>query len=163
MGWTDASKDSFKELWEDQKLSAVNIAITLTQEYGEIITRNAVLGMRLRLNLPLRGVSAADRAKNFIPRPRAPKSTKTRFDRPPEFKPEPEPEPQIFDLEIPVGSRKTIMQLDEGDCRWPVGEPGSAEFFYCGMETGKELSYCAYHCRRAYQTASSLRERRKAA
>lgn len=159
MGWTDASKERFKDLWKDQKLSAVNIALILTEEYGEIITRNAVLGMRLRLNLPLRGISAQERARTYTPRPRAPKSTKTRFDRPPDFKPEPLPEPErLMDYIIPDGQRRTLLELGDATCRWPVGDPSSPDFFFCGGEAATGLPYCRFHCHVAYQPASVRRK-----
>lgn len=47
---------------------------------------------------------------------------------------------------IPVGQRKTFMQLESGDCKWPIGNVGSPDFFFCG---GGAISgpYCAYHHR----------------
>ena len=60
-----------------------------------------------------------------------------------------EPEPEL--IEIPVEQRKTLLQLTEKTCRWPIGDPGSAEFFFCGGETANDLPYCAYHSRVAYQ------------
>ena len=34
-----------------------------------------------------------------------------------------EPEPEL--IEIPIEQRKTLLQLTEKTCRWPVGDPGS--------------------------------------
>ncbi|MFY9969953.1 MAG: GcrA family cell cycle regulator, partial [Roseiarcus sp.] len=36
-------------------------------------------------------------------------------------------------------------------CRWPLGDPGSGDFAYCGLESAKGHSYCAGHCRMAYR------------
>ena len=63
-----------------------------------------------------------------------------------------EPEPEL--LEIPLEQRKTLLQLNEDTCRWPIGDPGSGDFFFCGGEIANELPYCTYHCRVAYQPAS---------
>ena len=49
-----------------------------------------------------------------------------------------EPEPEL--IEIPVEQRKTLLQLTEKTCRWPIGDPGSAEFFFCGGETVNETA-----------------------
>jgi len=159
MAWTDASKDRFKELWKNQLYSAVNIANILTKEYGQNITRNAVLGMRLRLNLPLRGISAEERAKTFTPRPRAPKSTKV-FQRPPDqfFKVSRPPEPKQNDQDIPQAQRRTIFTLTSETCRWPVGEGESV--FFCGapeadFEAGRP--YCPQHHARAHNRAADLK------
>ena len=71
-----------------------------------------------------------------------------------------EPEPEL--LEIPVEQRKTLLQLNEHTCRWPIGDPGSPEFFFCGGDTANELPYCAYHRRVAYQPATDRRRDRRA-
>lgn len=54
------------------------------------------------------------------------------------------------DLQIPVEQRKTLMQLTDSDCRWPVGTPNTADFFYCGAVAVVDKPYCGVHCRRAY-------------
>ena len=43
-----------------------------------------------------------------------------------------EPEPEL--IEIPIEQRKTLLQLTEKTCHWPIGDPGSADFFFCGGE-----------------------------
>lgn len=62
-----------------------------------------------------------------------------------------------FDREaIPAGQRKTFMQLTEKTCRWPVGDVGSPDFFFCG---GEALSgpYCAHHHRMSRAPRGSYR------
>jgi GcrA cell cycle regulator len=66
-----------------------------------------------------------------------------------------EPEPELF--EIPVEQRKTLLELNEKTCRWPVGDPGSADFFFCGGETVADLPYCTHHSRVAFQPANDRR------
>jgi GcrA cell cycle regulator len=73
---------------------------------------------------------------------------------------EPEPEPELVDNVIPIGQRRTILELTEETCRWPIGDPGSADFFFCGGPTGTGLPYCGYHSRVAYQPADRRRDRR---
>ena len=36
---------------------------------------------------------------------------------------EAEPEPEL--IEIPVEQRKTLLQLTEKTCRWPIGDPAA--------------------------------------
>jgi GcrA cell cycle regulator len=70
---------------------------------------------------------------------------------------ETEAEPELLDNIIPIGQRRTILELNEQTCRWPVGDPGSTEFFFCGGNPLAGLPYCAYHSRVAYQPASDRR------
>jgi GcrA cell cycle regulator len=52
---------------------------------------------------------------------------------------------------IPVGVRRSFMELTERACRWPVGDVGEEGFFFCGTEAVKGRPYCADHCAHAYQ------------
>ena len=40
-------------------------------------------------------------------------------------------------------------EIGEGACRWPLGDPTTEDFVYCGVQTAKGRSYCAGHCRMA--------------
>jgi GcrA cell cycle regulator len=68
-----------------------------------------------------------------------------------------EPEPEM--IEIPVEQRKTLLQLTEKTCHWPIGDPGSGggDFYFCGGEAAPDLPYCTHHSRIAYQPASDRR------
>ncbi len=65
------------------------------------------------------------------------------------------PQPLQFedDLEIPVGERKTVATLLAEDCRWPFGDPTQNDFHFCGRPHADGSPYCAFHMRRAFQTA----------
>src|SRR5258708_16822240 len=65
-----------------------------------------------------------------------------------------EAEPELIDNIIPIGQRRTLLELNEQTCRWPIGDPSSTEFFFCGGQTITSLPYCAYHSRVAYQPAT---------
>ena len=71
-----------------------------------------------------------------------------------------EPEPELVDNIIPMGQRRTLLELTELTCRWPIGDPGSAEFFFCGGQAATGTPYCSYHSRVAYQPANVRRDRR---
>ena len=161
MNWTDERVELLKKLWADG-LSASQIAAELGG-----ITRNAVIGKVHRLGLSGRAKSPASAA----PRPRKTRAPAhmLRVARPQvrgntalahayEYKPEPEPE--FIDNIIPMGQRRTILELTEDTCRWPIGDPGTADFFFCGGPAITSLPYCAYHSRIAYQPANARRDRR---
>ena len=71
-----------------------------------------------------------------------------------------EAEPELLDNVIPIGQRRTLLELTEETCRWPIGDPGSPEFFFCGGQALTSLPYCTYHSRVAYQPANLRRDRR---
>jgi GcrA cell cycle regulator len=47
--------------------------------------------------------------------------------------------------------RVRFEEIHESACRWPLGDPRSGEFAYCGLAPAKGQSYCAGHCRMAYR------------
>jgi GcrA cell cycle regulator len=53
-----------------------------------------------------------------------------------------------------------LLELTELTCHWPIGDPGSADFFFCGGQAVTNLPYCSYHSRIAYQPANVRRDRR---
>ena len=46
-----------------------------------------------------------------------------------------EPEPELIENIIPIGQRRTLLELNEETCRWPIGDPAPPEFFFCGGKT----------------------------
>lgn len=46
-------------------------------------------------------------------------------------------------------ARKALLDLDRGDCRWPVGDPREGAFGFCALPTAAGRPYCETHCRRA--------------
>ena len=160
MTWTDERVELLKKLWADG-LSASQIA-------GELggITRNAVIGKVHRLGLSGRAKSPSSSA----PRARKPRSHMLRVGRASmrgntalalAYEMEPEPEIEQYDNIIPMGQRRTLLELTEDTCRWPIGDPASAEFFFCGGKPITGLPYCAHHSRIAYQPATERRKDRR--
>ena len=141
--WTDERITLLKALWADG-LSAGQIA-------GELggITRNAVIGKVHRLGLVGRAArtpraASTPRAPRYVPRP----AVRQSGDFPP-VAPEPEPPAVVDDLEIPAEQRRTLLQLTPDTCRWPIGEPSTPDFYFCGAKPGDGV-YCPHHARIAY-------------
>ena len=169
MGWTEERVELLKKLWAEG-LSASQVAAELGN-----VTRNAVIGKVHRLGLsgrakPTRGAAA---------RPRRMRSMRPQRDGEPGFatigntalkaesvalartRPKPEPAP-IAELVIPKEQRKTILQLTEYTCKWPIGDPGDEEFHFCGRNSDIGGPYCDYHARIAYQPLQDRRRERRA-
>lgn len=156
--WTDDRVEQLKKLWE-AGLSASQIAAELGN-----VTRNAVIGKVHRLGLSGRAKSPSSAA----PRPRKarPAQHMVRISRPQSrgnaalariFETEPDPDPIAYDNVVPLSQRRTLVELTEETCRWPIGDPGSADFFFCGGRSLSGLPYCSHHARVAYQPATDRR------
>ena len=68
-------------------------------------------------------------------------------------------QPEFESVVVPMSLRVTIIELKEAMCRWPLGDPASSEFRYCGSPSASG-PYCAYHCGLAYQPAQDRRRDR---
>jgi GcrA cell cycle regulator len=170
MAWTDEIVEQLKQHWIDGK-SASQIAGLL----GNGVTRNAVIGKVHRLGL-------AGRAKTpstSVPRPRrlapppvhrvagprlsspAPRMMRgsTAFALAPETLSELESQEEFESVVLPMSLRVTIVELKESMCRWPLGDPATSEFRYCGSPAPSG-PYCTYHGGLAYQPAQDRRRDR---
>jgi GcrA cell cycle regulator len=49
-----------------------------------------------------------------------------------------------------IGSA-TVLTLGAHMCKWPIGDPATDGFSFCGRRTGEEGPYCVEHARLAYQ------------
>ena len=70
-------------------------------------------------------------------------------------------EPEPIENIIPIGQRCSLLELTDAKCRWPIGDPGTPEFFFCGGKPAAELPYCVYHSRIAYQPVTDRRRDRR--
>lgn len=44
----------------------------------------------------------------------------------------------------------SLLELKEGTCRWPSGDPKTKDFHFCGCPTHNNSPYCEYHAKIAY-------------
>lgn len=44
-----------------------------------------------------------------------------------------------------------MANLKSNQCRWPIGDPDSENFHFCGEQVFAGKPYCYEHCRQAYQ------------
>jgi hypothetical protein len=52
--------------------------------------------------------------------------------------------------EHPAPPAPRPSRVERRSCRWPVGDPRSSRFFFCGAQAAHNKPYCAEHCARAY-------------
>lgn len=145
MVWDNAECARLTALWNDG-LSCSQIGAELG------CSRNAVIGKVSRLGLPAR------KRREIPPRPRRPRSNpkimrvlrvvsagrgnamRTTFVN----TIEPETIRHLPPDAIPLEQRKQLLDLKPHHCRFPYGDPGTKDFFFCGADTDQP-PYCAVH------------------
>jgi GcrA cell cycle regulator len=126
--WPDKKLSLLKKLWTEGKT-----AVAIAQRLG--VSKSAVLGkvFRLRLTFPAQE-----------PQPTAASSPKLRR-KGQQFGPEPQ--------DVTTKRGKSLLELTNETCRWPIGDPAKVSFHFCG-EPGADLEqgipYCEQHRLRAY-------------
>ncbi len=169
MAWTDEVVEQLKQHWIDGK-SASQIASLL----GNGVTRNAVIGKVHRLGLAGRAKTpsaSVARPRRVAPPPRIASPGRASAPPPPDDargdRARAMPRRRCRSLRargfesvvVPMSLRVTIVELKESMCRWPLGDPATSEFRYCGSPTASG-PYCAYHGGLAYQPAQERRRDR---
>ena len=141
MGWTDERVELLKKLWLDG-LSASQIA----KQLGGV-TRNAVIGKVHRLGLSGRAAPSQP-ARPVFKAPRPPRPAHVPAPRRVEAaQQQPAPAPVLY-VEEPGSA--TVLTLGAHMCKWPIGDPATDAFTFCGRRAG-EGPYCNEHARMAYQ------------
>src|SRR3954465_16062742 len=162
--WTEDRIELLTKLWREG-LSASQIAA----ELGGDVSRNSVLGKANRLDLVRNEVKGAGTPRHRKPdRLMAPlqvarsqvgpalPSAKTR-EQPPNA---PAVTAAPGEMAAPRFKCVTLMQLRESMCRWPLGDPATPEFRFCGARANMGMPYCGYHAQIAYQPASERKRLR---
>ena len=145
MSWTDDRVETLKRMWsEGQSASAI------AKELGGV-TRNAVIGKVHRLGLSNR----TEEPEAAAPAP-APAPEPVAREKPAAPRAVPQP------AAAPLRPKKlTLMELTERTCKWPIGDPATDKFWFCGLPSVAGKPYCEAHVGVAFQPMSSRRDRRR--
>jgi GcrA cell cycle regulator len=64
--------------------------------------------------------------------------------------------------EVEKKARKIgLMDLTERTCKWPIGDPATENFYFCGLPSQQGKPYCEAHVGVAFQPMSARRDRRR--
>jgi GcrA cell cycle regulator len=148
MGWTDERVEVLKKLWLEG-LSASQIA----KQLGGV-TRNAVIGKVHRLGLSGRATPSQPTRPAFrAPRPARPMMASPAAHRRVEA-PRLDAAQRAALRPVPYieePGTATVLTLGAHMCKWPIGDPSSQDFTFCGRRASEEGPYCIDHARMAYQ------------
>ena len=155
--WTDAAIETLRQMALEGK-SASTIAAALGAP-----SRNAVIGKANRIGVKLTGnihCSALRASRPSTGRPRRPAIA--RVNAPswkraavPAVQRERKPAWAFAQAQVGEMLKLGLEEINESACRWPIGDPTSEEFAYCGIQSAKGRSYCPGHCRMAYKPPNS--------
>ena len=143
--WDEEREAKLKELWEKGHTAS---------QIAEILggtTRNAVIGKAHRLKLAGRVqskktekqkkqvVSGISREEKYINR-------RARF------------KSLLLDKDFEPENPKKLEELDDKNCRWPIGHPDQEDFYFCGRAPIEGFSYCKLHVLYAFQPKNPKEE-----
>ncbi|WP_292030325.1 GcrA family cell cycle regulator [Brevundimonas sp. UBA2416] len=147
-GWTEDRVGALKKLWLEGQ-SASQIA----KQLGGGVTRNAVIGKVHRLGLSGRAAPSQPARATFRParpRPAQPTQAPSAPRRIEAVQPRPAAAPSVPAPMPDLPGTATVMTLGAHMCKWPIGDPSSTEFSFCGRRASEGV-YCVEHARVAYQ------------
>jgi GcrA cell cycle regulator len=186
MSWTDERVETLKAMWAEGK-SASQIAKELGGvTRNAVIGKVHRLGLSNRVggvDRPEDELAALDPAEDSGPEPEeegagrpAPAAAPARPAKepaPPRPKTPGQPlPPQPSGSEISAEAlanlaevakkarRLSLMQLTERTCKWPIGDPATDDFWFCGLPAVPGKPYCETHVAVAFQPMSARRDRR---
>ena len=65
-------------------------------------------------------------------------------------------------LKLESKSKKiSLMELTERTCKWPIGDPSTDSFWFCGHESEPGKPYCKTHISIAFQPMTQRRSRKE--
>ncbi len=140
MSWTEQRVTMLRKMWSEGKTAA-----EIAKELGDV-TRNAVIGKAHRLKLsnrvspiqqnnkkPVRandaGYAPAKAASAIFP---------------------------VFDSKSCLKG-VSLAEMKDRMCRWPIGDPKSPDFIFCGGPSEPGHPYCLGHAKIAYQAPGRQR------
>lgn len=147
--WTEERVERLKVLWaEGQSCGQIAKALNCG------LSRCAIIGKIHRLGLPGRNTEfRTKRARVYTP-PKMPRMAVVKAVTGPVV----EEDPVI----LADGNHVTIMTVTDRMCRWPIGDPASSDFHFCGRSPKSGSPYCEAHARKAYQPQMTAASRQKA-
>ncbi len=189
MSWTDERVELLKKMWSEGQ-SASQIAKELGGvTRNAVIGKVHRLGLSNRTSGAAAPAAKADAKPKEAPKAEAkPAATKPQPAPKPDPAPETKtvspmrrqiipagqplpPQPSANEIspealakvsEIEKKAKKlSLMALTERTCKWPVGDPATEHFWFCGLPVQQGKPYCEAHVGVAFQPMSSRRDRRR--
>ena len=180
MAWTDERIKELRQLWSEGQ-SASKIA----EKLGGV-TRNAVIGKIHRLGLSNRSensekkiitrkrgrpakVKNADNIQEQLDNSKNKDFSEIKSDEFDKLHVDASRDYKTMLLETTLANiaeleknakKLNLMELTERTCKWPIGDPATENFWFCGHPSEQGKPYCSTHVSIAFQPISLKRERK---
>ena len=138
MSWTPERVSKLRKLW-----GKGNTAGQVASIIGEV-SRNAVIGKAYRLNLTAKSIPKNNNIKQ-VSQHRGNATQPEGKSRRSKFK------SLLLDKNFEPENPKSLEELHDEICRWPIGHPDESNFYFCGRKSMKDFSYCKLHVLYAFQ------------
>ena len=139
MGWTPEQIAILKEQYGRGKTAS---------EIGALIgkSRNSIIGKGYRLKLSTKTIKKNNNFKKVSQEQESGPQQKRKIYRS-KFK------SLLIDKNFEPENPKSLEELNDEVCRWPIGHPSDGpSFYFCGRKSMKDFSYCKLHILYAFQT-----------
>ena len=140
--------------WTTERVALLMNRIDAGLSCGQIareigVSRNAVIGKANRLGLSRFKSAAAGQQEQTSTR----KNARPRIGARHRILRALWAKPQLAFEEVPGdgANRCSLLELQQWHCRWPIGDPTSEDFGFCGDKPVDGLPYCPAHARIAYR------------
>ena len=67
----------------------------------------------------------------------------------------------ILDFNVNGAGTLNLLELTEKTCKWPIGDPATSEFWFCGHPSEQGKPYCETHISIAFQPITTRREKKQ--
>jgi len=144
--WTEEKTAALTKLW-NEGWSASEICRKIKAR-----SRDAVIGKVWRLKLQRKRRSAPARPITKKPRPAV------RSEVAPPLAPAPSISFTESDQTVPGMRPCSLLELKDGQCKWPIGDPKKPDFFFCGGKAVEGEVYCHGHMGMAYDGKPAVKK-----
>ena len=146
MSWTAEREKKLKELW-----SKGHTASQIASLLGGT-TRNAVIGKAHRLKLESRASSKKTIQRTNIENNNYTENRAQKVGRKARFR------ALLLDKNFEKENPKSLEDLTDETCRWPIGHPPEKDFYFCGRKPLEKFPYCKLHVLYAFQPKNAKDE-----
>ena len=139
MSWNDEKVAKLKELW-----GKGNTASQIAEIIGGL-SRNAIIGKAHRLNLSAKVNVRSPVSSQSYQNNTEENNSKQKKGKKSKFK------SLIIEKDFEPENPKSLEELSDNTCKWPVGHPNESDFYFCGRNSLEKFSYCKLHLLYAFQ------------